>query len=502
MSLHGHARELAVMDDVLRGGGAPVPRPAPRVTGLLRAENELSDGSLAVACRMLVDVADHSACVAPGVALYALAQAGEAADALGDVAFREEVACRALAFGRQRDPAAQLWRAHAIGMAAAMQGRHELAAGPLRRVVRLARRVDDCTVRASASIAALMLGDDRLACDLAAQAVAIARRRGEVMQEPRALAILAHCETALGRYPAALATAAEGLRLAGAAGQLNRVVELHALAALAAALQGDEETAMPHLEMMSAEVDRRGLTRPAALASWAMACLDLAADRPADAVARLRTPTGAAAPVHPAIRLLAAPYFVEAAVRAGRLDAARHAADGYERWARRAASPARQALAARCRALLLENEADHHFAAAVRLHRVGDSAFELARTQLLLGHHLRRGRRPRDAREPLREAVHTFERAGATRWAEHARAELRAAGDAAPVGIPASGPGTLSELTAQQLQISRLVAGGATNREIAARLLISPRTVDGHLRNIFNRLGIRSRVELARLAGV
>jgi DNA-binding NarL/FixJ family response regulator len=122
--------------------------------------------------------------------------------------------------------------------------------------------------------------------------------------------------------------------------------------------------------------------------------------------------------------------------------------------------------------------------------------FELARTELLFGHRLRRGRRPRAAREHLRAALRIFERYGAAPWTSQARAELRAAGSGDDAPPAESGFG---KLTAQQANIARMAAEGATNREIAARLLLSPRTIDHHLRNVFTRLGIRSRVELARL---
>ncbi|MFD0537565.1 LuxR C-terminal-related transcriptional regulator [Actinomadura luteofluorescens] len=159
-------------------------------------------------------------------------------------------------------------------------------------------------------------------------------------------------------------------------------------------------------------------------------------------------------------------------------------------------TPGPEALARRCLALLAgcDGEAEEHFTEALRLHEAGDAVFELARTELLFGHRLRRGRRPRAAREHLRAALRVFERYGAAPWTAQARAELRAAGETAPRA--ASGFG---KLTAQQAQIARMAAEGATNREIAARLLLSPRTIDHHLRNVFTRLGIRSRVELARL---
>jgi signal transduction histidine kinase len=90
--------------------------------------------------------------------------------------------------------------------------------------------------------------------------------------------------------------------------------------------------------------------------------------------------------------------------------------------------------------------------------------------------------------------VATFEQLGATGWADRARAALRASGEVARRGDSSR----LSRLTSQELQIARLVAQGLSNREVAARLFLSPRTVDAQLRQIFDALGIASRVELAQ----
>jgi DNA-binding NarL/FixJ family response regulator len=118
---------------------------------------------------------------------------------------------------------------------------------------------------------------------------------------------------------------------------------------------------------------------------------------------------------------------------------------------------------------------------------------ELARTRMAYAHRLRLQRRPLDAREQFRSALRVFQSIGAQCWAERAKAGLRAAGET----VTASGT-SLAGLTPQQAEISRLVAVGETNKEIARRLVISHRTVDHHLRNIFTTLGVRSRVELAR----
>jgi DNA-binding CsgD family transcriptional regulator len=99
------------------------------------------------------------------------------------------------------------------------------------------------------------------------------------------------------------------------------------------------------------------------------------------------------------------------------------------------------------------------------------------------------------ARTHLRAACETFEGLGATPWAERARVELQATGETARKRDPS----TISQLTPQELQIARLVGAGGTNREIAAELFLSPRTIDYHLHKIFTKLGMSSRSELVRL---
>ena len=89
-----------------------------------------------------------------------------------------------------------------------------------------------------------------------------------------------------------------------------------------------------------------------------------------------------------------------------------------------------------------------------------------------------------------------FERLGADPWAERARVELRATGETARKRDPS----TIDQLTPQELQIAGLVSEGLSNKEVAAQLFLSPRTIDYHLRKVFVKLGITSRMQLARVA--
>ena len=119
-----------------------------------------------------------------------------------------------------------------------------------------------------------------------------------------------------------------------------------------------------------------------------------------------------------------------------------------------------------------------------------------ARTELAYGEYLRRARRRVDAREHLRAALALFEELGAAPWAERAAQELRASGETAR----RRDVSTATDLTAQERQVAALVRQGLSNRDAAAQLFVSPRTVDFHLRNVFSKLGVTSRAELAQLA--
>jgi len=121
--------------------------------------------------------------------------------------------------------------------------------------------------------------------------------------------------------------------------------------------------------------------------------------------------------------------------------------------------------------------------------------FEVARTQLAYGEWLRGQDRREEAREELRAALAGFEATEALGFAERARRELRAAG-ASPRAAADRDP---AELTPHELRVAQLVSHGLTNREAAAALFVSTKTVEHHLRNTFRKLGIRRRAELARL---
>ena len=115
-----------------------------------------------------------------------------------------------------------------------------------------------------------------------------------------------------------------------------------------------------------------------------------------------------------------------------------------------------------------------------------------ARAHLLYGEWLRRERRRVDAREQLRTAHQMLDAMGIEAFADRARRELLATGETARKRTVE----TLDELTAQETQIARLARDGLSNPEIGARLFLSPRTVEWHLKKVFTKLGISSRMSL------
>ncbi|MEV0328100.1 LuxR family transcriptional regulator [Micromonospora echinospora] len=483
----------------------PTGLPGPAVTGrveLLRGEMELRCGRTPVALTALLAAADAWAGTAPDLALEALLRAGEAVCFAGDQYRYAEVARRARALCQTgASPRTELVTAHLAGVAATLRGDHEAAGPTLRRAVVLGDRLTgpDLTPTAltGAAVAALLVAEDGPAHRLADRAVALARVRREVCDLPRALELRAVAEYWLGRHEAAAETSREGLRAARDAGQTTWAGVHRGMLAVLAAVRADRAGSLRLIRELGEEPAPG--SRPDALARWALAVLDLLDGRPEDAAARLAAlacPGTGRGQV--TVQVMATPYLVEAAAASVHRPAAVAALAVFDRWAHSTASPSRRALSARCHALLAprgSQAAEEGFRAALRWHPPGAGAFERARTEFLFGRELRRSRRPRDARRYLHDACETFTRLGVAAWAEQAAAELRAAGES--VGGPDRSAAQL--LTGQQLRVAQLVAEGATNREVADRMFLSTRTVDHHLRNIFHRLGIRSRTQLARV---
>ncbi|MFJ4666685.1 helix-turn-helix transcriptional regulator [Kitasatospora purpeofusca] len=344
--------------------------------------------------------------------------------------------------------------------------------------------------------ATLVLGRDHETLELAAELTAEARAKGTVGVLPTLQFFLAEAELFHGRHRDAEVTATEGLALARDTGQAQWTSQLASLLACAAALAGADERCAE----LAAAALVPGSAAPAAgepWAHWALALLDLGRGRAAAAADRLHTLTTGPYRHHVGATR-AVPDLVEAAVRLGEPERAAEPYERFARWAAAAGTPWAEALRLRCQALLGPDElAESAYRAALDLHEGAHRPFERARTALLYGEWLRRERRRTDARPHLGAALEVFERLGAEPWADRARTELTATGTAAPA--PAAAEGALTVLTPQELQIARLAARGLTNRDIAAQLFLSPRTVGHHLYKAYPKLGIASRTELAAL---
>jgi len=202
---------------------------------------------------------------------------------------------------------------------------------------------------------------------------------------------------------------------------------------------------------------------------------------------------------HPIICRSAGLDRIEAAVHADQPEAARLWIDDLETFAEAAGQPWAAAMAAHGRAVLAvrgdDEVAGSWFETALALHADSVRPFERARTRLAYGEYLRRRRRRVDARAHLRAAFETFEDLKAVPWADRAAQELRASGESARK----RDQGDEAELTPTELQVAQLVQQGLSNRDVAAQLFVSPRTVDFHLRNVFAKTGITSRGALAQL---
>lgn len=229
---------------------------------------------------------------------------------------------------------------------------------------------------------------------------------------------------------------------------------------------------------------------------WALGLLGLSLGRPDDmlrTVAPERERLLAAGVGEPgAVRFV--PDEIEALVELGRLDEAEVILGWLEERGRALHRDSAVAAGGRCRGLLAaaRGEIDLALAAverALATHERVPIPFDRARTLLALGSVQRRARKRSAARETLTAAISSFEELGAVLWAQKARAEVARVSGRVPGGW---------ELSETERRVAELVAGGLTNREAAARLSVTQKTVEFHLRNVFRKLGVRSRTELAR----
>jgi DNA-binding CsgD family transcriptional regulator len=364
-------------------------------------------------------------------------------------------------------------------------------AAALKWAERLAR---DPAVTTLAGLVGLWTADFQGARDRFARLVADYRAAGLITELAGALPMLVIGELCIGRIGPGFESAAEGRELARELSYENDEISYLALQSWMAALLGDEQ----ECRQLAAEVSRRGL---ASGVGWtvnethlALGLLELGLGDPRAALEHLEQLDPS--PLPPT-KLLATPELIDAALRTGQPERATEALEVFIRWAPVSRTPFVDGLVARCQALLASDpdEADELFTEALRHHDHRVTAFERARTQLAYGEWLRRDRRRVQARVELRAALDAFEGLGATLWAERARGELRATGETARKRDVS----TLDALTPQELRVARLVAGGATNNEVAAQLFLSRRTVEYHLAKVFVKVGVASRAQLAQL---
>jgi DNA-binding CsgD family transcriptional regulator len=186
------------------------------------------------------------------------------------------------------------------------------------------------------------------------------------------------------------------------------------------------------------------------------------------------------------------PDLIEALVRAGRSNEAATVAESLGALATRTGRPWLLAVAARCRGLLNPARASiDDFLEALDHHSRTPTPFDLARTHFCFAERLLESGADHDAAHHLTLAVEQFTALGARLWTDWARARLRSETAEQPV--------SRHGLTPREEQVARLVASGASNKDVAGTLYVNAKTVEYHLANVYRKLGVRTRTELALL---
>jgi DNA-binding CsgD family transcriptional regulator len=377
------------------------------------------------------------------------------------------------------------------GDTAGWAGRVEEAVAYWRRAAELVEADDPDQMRIAGE-ALFSTGDDDGALQLLRRAEWLARESAALGTLTIVLEVLALSQTRAGDLQAAHAAATECVELMRAIGQRAEQAKALGILAWIEAMLGREPECRAHVKEAHAALRELGYDEPPG--SSGVGLLELSLGRAEAAVEALRASLRLRrerldAEVISTRPIL--PSLIEALARAGRTQEAEALLADRVNAARRTGRPHAIAQFSRCAGVLHADEAS--FREALEWHDRWPNRWERARTELCYGELLRRLKRRAEARVSLRAAFEGFEAVGSELWADRARAELRATGERAR----RRDPSTLGELTPQELQVAKLVATGLTNREVAARLFLSPKTIETHLAHVFQKTGVRTRAELA-----
>ncbi|WP_328406994.1 helix-turn-helix transcriptional regulator [Nocardia sp. NBC_00403] len=485
-----HQRALELADETVHSMDAG-PEDRARLA-IVRARNEFDRGSLRAAHRLLVDGAADLASVKPHHAARLLIGAATAAWTTGDLSAvaAARITMAELDLEEQQAPCL----ATVDGLLALQSSDHAAGVRLIRTSVRRIRsmRPSAPTTLVAMANQATAAGDLDDARDILVELARTCRELAMDGSLPAVNGALGTVEMLLGHFREAEVALSEGVRIAQEGNQPNRIGQAESILAVIAAISGEEE----RCRMLTKQALRQASTDFNAIdiahIEWALGLLDLAYGRYEASIDRFEAlwerPDRA---LGQWIHLMS--DRVEAAVRLRSPERAVEPMAALEQWFTATHSPWIQAHLLRCRGMLDGN--GEAYARALELHAAEQRWFDHARTALLYGEWLRRDRSKTKARSVLRGAMSIFERLYAWPWAERARTELRAAGEA----IVPTGCDLAALLTPQELQVVRLAAAGATNKEIGARLLLSPKTVAHHLYRAFPKLGVTSRNGLARV---
>src|SRR5271166_3236384 len=469
---------------------------AQRLTGAIQMAQGQGHGTLPI----LLEAARALLPLDPRLGRDALLEAMEAAIFFrrpGSFAEPREVALAA----RAAPPGAEPTAADLLldGLAARFTDGYEAAVPGFRRAIAALRVSTDLRWFMLGCLAAGELWDLDAQHALASRWAALARQRGALTTLPVAMALLAGAEVSAGRLSAGDAIHAEAVEISAATGNPGLMGTDTRGDDLMSAWRGREAETRAAVAAREREALERGVGGGSFIGDYALTVLEIGLGHHQAALPH-------------ALRVyrddlfmgvFVLPEVVEAAARAGDHGAASAALDRLERRATASGTPHALGLLARSQALMAQaDDAEGRYLEAIAQLGASMARPDLARAYLLYGEWLRRQRRRPEARAQLHTALDMLGAMGLDAFAGRVRAELAALGERlSEHGQDPAAERPRESLTAQEERIARLVAGGASNSEVAAQLFLSPSTIDYHLRKVFRKLGVTSRTQLVRALG-